>query len=41
MAQQESAGRWHTLTEDVISGMAEWRVQHPTGDATGDRTGGG
>ncbi len=21
--------RWHELTEDVITGMKEWRVQHP------------
>jgi predicted RNA-binding Zn-ribbon protein involved in translation (DUF1610 family) len=21
---------WHTLAEDVISGMAEWRLQHST-----------
>jgi hypothetical protein len=24
------AAQWHTLAEDVISGMAEWRLQHPT-----------
>lgn len=30
MANREAEGLWHTLTEDMISGMAEWRVQHPT-----------
>lgn len=30
MANREALGQWHTLTEEVISGMAEWRVQHPT-----------
>jgi predicted RNA-binding Zn-ribbon protein involved in translation (DUF1610 family) len=30
MAKQESEGLWHALTEEVISGMAEWRVRHPT-----------
>ncbi|HVA89497.1 MAG TPA: YgiT-type zinc finger protein [Chloroflexota bacterium] len=29
MANQGSAGLWHTLTEEVVSGMAEWRVGHP------------
>ena len=29
MAEQGTARDWHELTEDVISGMAEWRVQHP------------
>jgi predicted RNA-binding Zn-ribbon protein involved in translation (DUF1610 family) len=24
------AAPWHTLAEDAITGMAEWRVQHPT-----------
>jgi predicted RNA-binding Zn-ribbon protein involved in translation (DUF1610 family) len=22
-------GRWHELTEEVITGMKEWRLQHP------------
>ncbi len=22
-------GRWNTLSEEIISGMAEWRQQHP------------
>jgi uncharacterized protein with PIN domain len=30
MANQESEGLWHALTEEVVSGMAQWRVQHPT-----------
>jgi RNase P subunit RPR2 len=29
MANQESEGLWHALTEEVISGVAAWRVQHP------------
>jgi RNase P subunit RPR2 len=29
MAEQGAAGLWQTLTEEVISGLAEWRVQHP------------
>ena len=24
------AGSWHDLAEEAITGMAEWRVQHPT-----------
>lgn len=24
------AAQWHTLAEEAITGMAEWRVQHPT-----------
>lgn len=23
------AAQWHTLAEEAITGMAEWRVQHP------------
>jgi phage host-nuclease inhibitor protein Gam len=22
-------GRWHELAEDVMTGMKEWRMQHP------------
>ena len=29
MGEEASSGRWHTLTEEVLSGLAEWRVQHP------------
>jgi hypothetical protein len=29
MAKQESAALWQAMTEEVISGVAEWRVQHP------------
>ncbi len=26
---EELDGRWHALTEEVIAGMKEWRLQHP------------
>jgi RNase P subunit RPR2 len=29
MADQGRETGWHELTEEVISGMAEWRMQHP------------
>jgi RNase P subunit RPR2 len=29
MAEQGAEALWQTLTEEVISGMAEWRVQQP------------
>jgi RNase P subunit RPR2 len=29
MASQEPAANWHTMTEEVLSALAEWRVQHP------------
>jgi RNase P subunit RPR2 len=30
MTDRASEELWHALTDEVISGMAEWRVQHPT-----------
>jgi RNase P subunit RPR2 len=29
MADQAAEARWHAMTEEVLSGLAEWRVQHP------------
>lgn len=29
MTEQESESGWHALTEEVLSGLSEWRVQHP------------
>jgi hypothetical protein len=28
-AEQETEASWHTMTEEVVSELAEWRVQHP------------
>jgi ribosomal protein S27AE len=28
-AAQETEASWHTMTEEVLSALAEWRVQHP------------
>ena len=30
MRIEDLDARWHELTEDVITGMKDWRVQHPT-----------
>jgi uncharacterized protein with PIN domain len=29
MAERGREASWHELTDEVISGMAEWRLQHP------------
>ena len=29
MPQQPAAQTWHTLREDIVTGMHEWRVAHP------------
>ncbi len=29
MADQETAASWHALTDEVMSGLAAWRLQHP------------
>jgi len=27
--REDFDAQWHTLTEDVLTGMKEWRLQHP------------
>lgn len=29
MADQDTEANWHALTEEVMIGLAEWRLQHP------------
>jgi len=29
MMRDDFDARWHELTEEIISGMKEWRLQHP------------
>ena len=30
MRFEDLDARWHALSEEVMSGMKDWRVQHPT-----------
>jgi len=30
MRMDEMDARWHALSEEVMTGMRDWRVQHPT-----------
>jgi hypothetical protein len=30
MDPTQLAAQWHTLAEEALTGMAEWRAQHPT-----------
>jgi len=36
MRMEDLDVRWHQLTEEVITGMKEWRLQASTGDVSGD-----